>query len=606
MNIDKKPLKANMGSSVELLEGRDATQSRVCVQGEIGYCRQCLHLKDSLKATQNRFAALELEIEGKKKEVELLQHKLVALEGEKIAVENEIQLLKRESKELEAQETRTKNVTNNVFGERLKTMGGVVDLTEEIGEDEVLQLMTENKVLECEKRKAETDIEVWKENCKEMQSLITELEKKLVSKDGNTAVSNKKEINGHSGLQNASLGSARLDGLQAVEEVTKLDETIYPKTGMKTYGTESKNDNAEKDVDHIRKRVRFVEEGQPNKKIAPSTPSGMKSDNRVIDIDDCDEDTNELCMPSLSGSKVVDGLPDYGIGNSMIENKLYSNNNIKISPVIHSDDDCDDLIGPNSSVPCISTPKRKRASNIVVSDSDDDDLPLCNLRIRHSEEQPRDYYSKKESMRSTLEDEVKDSGNRRRLVKLKSCEDKGDRVKRSLNYQNNYGAKCDLGISASDDDDVREDMSDSEGESLDGFIVKDGDDDDSNGDGVSDSNDGSNDNDASAANDSSFDPEIASDRDETFGEIMSRIRRKKTHKLEWEYEADMLGAFADDAELCMKAVCALYRMQTDDEQDCKSTMYQNERGFSQCDAYRYGPNVKYTAIIQIYGTKRKI
>nr|GMC68425.1 Chromosome partition protein like [Ipomoea batatas] len=584
-----------MDSSVELLDGKDAMR-RVCVQSEYEYCRQCLHLEDTRKEACNRCADLELEIEGKKNEVELLQHKLVALEGEKIAVENELQLLKRNSKEIEAQETHTKNVTNSVMGEGLKPMGGVVDLTEEEieGEDEVFRLMTENKVLECEKRKAESDIEVWKGKCKEMQLLITELEKKLVSKDGNTAVHNKEEMNEHRFLQNASLASATLDGLQAVEEVTKLDGTIHPKAGMETSGTESKHENGEKDVDHIRKRIRLVEEGHSNKKIAPCTPSGVKSAvNIVIDIDGSDEDTNGLCMPSLSGSKVVGSLPDYGIGNSMSENKLYSNNNIKISPVIHSDDDYDDLIGPNSGVtgvPCISTPKRKRAYNIVVSDndSDDDNLPLCTLMIRHSDEQPRDNHPKKDSMESTVsEDEVKGSGSRRRLVKLKSYKDKGDGVKRSLNYENNCGSKCHHGISASgDDDDVGDDESDNEGESLDSFIVKDDDDDDSNGDGVSDSNDGSNNNDASAADDSSFDPEIASDNDETFGEIISRIRRKKTHKLEWDYEADMLAAFAEVPELCMKAVCALYRMQTDDEKNCKSTMYMNERGFSQCDAYR--------------------
>ncbi|XP_019177775.1 PREDICTED: uncharacterized protein LOC109172984 [Ipomoea nil] len=570
-----------MDSSVELLDGNDAMR-RVCVQSEYECCRQCLNLEDSRKEAWNRCAALELEIEGKKNEVELLQHKLVALEGEKIAVENELQLLKRNSKEIEAQETHTKNVTNSVMGEGLKPMGGVIDLTEEEieGEDEVLRLMTENKVLECEKRKAETDIEVWKGKCEEMQLLITELEKKLVSEDGNTAVHNKEEMNEHRCLQNASLASATLDGLQAVEEVTKIDGTIHPKTGMETSGTESEHENGEKDVDHIRKRIRLVEEGHPNKKIAPCTPSGVKSAvNRVIDIDGSDEDTNELCMPSLSESKVVGGLPDYGIGNSMSENKLYSNNNIKISPVIHSDDDYDDLIGPNNGAPCISTPKRKRAYNIVVtdSDSDDDNLPLCRLGIRHSDEQPRDYHPKKNSMESTVsEDEVKDSGSRRRLVKLKSYEDKGDGVKRSLNYENNCGANC--------GDEDEDDESDNEGESLDGFIVDD--DDDCNGDGLSDSNDGSNNNDASAADDSSFDPEIASDNEETFGEIISRIRRKKTHKLEWDYEADMLTAFAEVPELCMKAVCALYRMQTDDEKNCKSTMYMNERGFSQCDAYR--------------------
>ncbi|KAJ0887874.1 hypothetical protein HanRHA438_Chr09g0395811 [Helianthus annuus] len=48
----------------------------------------------------------------------------------------------------------------------------------------------------------------------------------------------------------------------------------------------------------------------------------------------------------------------------------------------------------------------------------------------------------------------------------------------------------------------------------------------------------------------------------------------------------MLSDFGKDLELCMRAVCALYRQQTADEKASKLTTHQNERGFSQADASR--------------------
>ena len=40
------------------------------------------------------------------------------------------------------------------------------------------------------------------------------------------------------------------------------------------------------------------------------------------------------------------------------------------------------------------------------------------------------------------------------------------------------------------------------------------------------------------------------------------IQDESGYSGKWEYEADMLHALERDAELCMKAVCALYRLQT--------------------------------------------
>ena len=108
--------------------------------------------------------------------------------------------------------------------------------------------------------------------------------------------------------------------------------------------------------------------------------------------------------------------------------------------------------------------------------------------------------------------------------------------------------------------------SESEGESLSGFIV--------------DSTDVEDDDESSDAQDES-------DDNEDFGEILSRIKRSRGQKLSWEFEADMLAAFGKDPELCMKAVCALYRQQTSEEKVSKGSLVNNCRGFNKFDAHRY-------------------
>ncbi|KAI3895087.1 hypothetical protein MKW92_027488 [Papaver armeniacum] len=52
---------------------------------------------------------------------------------------------------------------------------------------------------------------------------------------------------------------------------------------------------------------------------------------------------------------------------------------------------------------------------------------------------------------------------------------------------------------------------------------------------------------------------------ESLGEVMDRMAknyRNKVKEVKWEFEADMLASFGEDPELCMKAVCALYRQQS--------------------------------------------
>ncbi|CAI8605607.1 unnamed protein product [Vicia faba] len=77
-----------------------------------------------------------------------------------------------------------------------------------------------------------------------------------------------------------------------------------------------------------------------------------------------------------------------------------------------------------------------------------------------------------------------------------------------------------------------------------------------------------------------------SDDDMNFGKILSKIQREKKHEIKWEFEADMVAELGKDPVLCMKAVCSLYRQQTDDKQAIKGTLHRNGRGFNYHDADR--------------------
>lgn len=92
--------------------------------------------------------------------------------------------------------------------------------------------------------------------------------------------------------------------------------------------------------------------------------------------------------------------------------------------------------------------------------------------------------------------------------------------------------------------------------------------------------------DVSESDDGCDESEDLSDDKVDFNEVLSKIGRSRGVKVNWAFEADMLAAFGKDLELCMKAVCALYRKQTADEKTGKFTYYHNGEGFSQCDAFR--------------------
>ena len=102
----------------------------------------------------------------------------------------------------------------------------------------------------------------------------------------------------------------------------------------------------------------------------------------------------------------------------------------------------------------------------------------------------------------------------------------------------------------SDTEDTKEKdvYSDCEGSSMDGFIVN----------GSESDSEGSSSEEGSKGDDSSDTSKEDSSSDVDLDDVLSPLGRKKDTK-KWQYKADMLASLAENPDVCLKAVCALYR-----------------------------------------------
>ncbi|XP_068316523.1 uncharacterized protein [Pyrus communis] len=566
-------------------------------------------LEKRSKRAEERCVELESEIVKRQGEYEALEAKFRALEREKIAVEEEIKALKMESG----------------GDEKKKTCGGengegIGDLTEENEEeDEVFQLMVEIEVLECEKKKAESDVEAWKQKFKDLELMMLKLDKKSVLKGGELPLAGRMKV--------AGIGSPIVDSLEGSGTVQlnnriKLPDELQVEGGFEylrdkdmavdvvdvrsvclplgneigntqSAGTpcndtpckhwdgiegEKKGVCVEPDMEYsksrqARKRLAFDKEGSPCKKMAPSTPGGgIPSSLAVVNISDSDD---ELLPADNQKSRKVTILSGSVLGETLgCEMDMTTKNCEQTHPEQNVDEDTDNI---NEVFLPASKPNRKRALNIVTSDSEssDDDIPIAKLKEMHFKEVIRDKVGSdlNDSSVTATASEVDNamgtvSSPRRHLVSLRKCGERGSaREDYSTQTSETKYDQENLANEDVEDDDLEEVGSESEGESLGGFIVQD-------------------DSDVSDAHDASTKSEGSSDDDVDFDEILSKFQRNKDQKSKWEFEADMLSAFGKDPELCMKAVCALYRQQTSEEQYSKESLCTNSRGFSKFDAFK--------------------
>ncbi|CAN6564818.1 unnamed protein product [Malus baccata var. baccata] len=569
---------------MEVMECEDVAGVR-CRKGLDG-CGDS-ELENRSKRAEERCVELELEIVKRDCEHAALEAEFRALGREKIAMEEEIKALRRESGGDEKKKNRG--------GEKGE---GIGDLTEENGEeDKVFQLMVEIKVLECEKKKAESEVEAWKQKFKELELLVLKggelpLDGRMKVagvgslnvdslEDSGTVQLNKRiklddELQVESGLENSrdkdmavdrvDVGSTRLP---LGKEIGNLQSAGTPCNDTPCKHWDGKGVSVESDMKYYtsrqaRKRLEFDKEGSPCKKMAPSTPGGgMPSSLTVVNISDSDDEllpannqeSRKVCISSGSVLGETGGCE-----KDMTTKKC-------------AEEDADNI---NEGL-LASKPKRKRALNIVTSDSEnsDDDIPIGQLKKMHLKEIIHDKVGSDlndSSVTATVSEVDNAMGTvsppRRRLVRLRKCGERGGAQKdcSTQTSETKYDRE-NLANEDVEDDDVEEAGTESEGESLGGFIVED-------------------DSDVSDGHDASTKSEGSSDDDVDFNEILSKFQRNKDQKSKWEFEADMLSAFGKDPELCMKAVCALYRQQTSEEQYTKGSLCTNSRGFSKFDALK--------------------
>ncbi|KAJ7959285.1 Homeobox-leucine zipper HOX24 [Quillaja saponaria] len=552
---------------------------------------QCSALEERSKKVEIRCVELELELQKIKSENNALEAKFKAFEVEKLAIEDELMVLKGRNEELKEKDKST--------CEKGKDMERVIDLTvDNEEEDEVFQLKVENKVLECEKKKAGNEIKVWKDKFEKLKSQILHLNgtsnlkiECLLGKDVNLE---SESLNLHSHEENGRNKASEwiksedyshvVTDLNSLQNQKKVGNLVNNSSSCVSPGTPSSDmlykktpclDSEVKPGRQVRKQLTFKEAKSSCKMVAPSTPSGAKpASPGLIDIIDSDDESNitrvRLPIPDNQGNgRACVSTYCETQKSGGIEEKLMSEQSLQGS---HNDcNDEEEMEFNRWNNPSIATPKRKRTSNVIRSDSesDDDNVPISKLmRMRMQELKPDQVSSDLNSC--SVAAISSDVGNvtgvtpaRRRLRK---CQGKGELDKKGLTLPSK--SKYDQGIPTNvdvSDNELEEEASESEGESLGGFIV--------------------NSSEASDSEKVSSNSQDVSHGNMELGEVLSKFKRKRDSK-KWEFEGDMLAAFGKDPELCMKAVCALYRQQTSDEQISKGTLVYNHRGFNKFDAFR--------------------
>uniref|UniRef100_A0A7N0U681 Uncharacterized protein n=2 Tax=Kalanchoe fedtschenkoi TaxID=63787 RepID=A0A7N0U681_KALFE len=317
-------------------------------------------------------------------------------------------------------------------------------------------------------------------------------------------------------------------------------------------------------------------EGGSNRRTLPISLAGVKSSGvGVITISEDEEDVSRKNPPIHTAVRSVpfgDCSDDDDDEDEVFARRLSGRGSFKTR-----------LTGEGSDGNVKSaTPKRKRVSNVVAFDSEsgnDDDIPISKL-VRESLSKRTKHGlnggSGDEVDIDTIANDASRSSAppRRRLIPLSQR-----RTKSTSNAADRSPTKYDSGVRSSEgvSNDGQEDTElESEGESLGGFIVK-----------SSDSGSSKTDDCGSGGGGASSGSKLQSDSDVEYGDIMSKLRRDRSHhNNDWKLEGEMLAAFGKDPKLCMMAVCALYRRQTDDEKQCKGTIHANGRGFNQLDALR--------------------
>lgn len=518
-------MEVNKRIKLEATERENCLNNRAKAKKEYGECIGCLDLQEKVIKADEKCAHQELDIGKKDSVIECLGRKVAFVELQKLQLADE--------------------------AGKLKQRNGVLERIIQDSKEEHEKLMIENKVLDCEKKKAESDLEVWKVKCKELEVQVTELEKSL------------------------SIGTAKADIVSGLNVAGTTPTSSSSKRCVDTDGF--KGDQTGEIKPTVKKRLDYAMDWRPFQNFFPSTP-GCRPPVEPFYLADSDDDLKIVDAPlsdvACKGHKRV--LRSSGVALESIPDVVDLTLDDKYEPIAEDQSNEEETSSFTAPRPF----KRRKVFNHTVSSESesDDNIPISRLRSMNQLRRSPDTMV----MRKSVDGDYS-GGNPRKLAPRRRLRRVGDIEHNSVSGKNSLkscGNQRDLGISEKlNEDEMEGNDSTSEGESLGGFIVDSSD--------TSDCHSGSNCNDISEHDGSSSgDCLDESERSIGYDKIMSSLRRERKDKLKWDSEQDMLADFGKSTELCMKAVFVLYRQQTSEEKAFKATIHSNGRGFSQCDASR--------------------
>ncbi|OVA06393.1 hypothetical protein BVC80_8981g31 [Macleaya cordata] len=594
-------------------------------------------LEEELDVCVTKYHELFAELENKKMEFVAVEDKFRDLEFRKISVDDELKEYKRTCNRLQEQIMRLEEDKKVICEREKRAEERSSCLEEEIKKiesdkrEKYVQFKTEIRDSECGKRRAEDEIEVWKKRFRELETRVLRMEgENSTLRCIESHVSGKRELE-PGALQNEvsyndegkkdrnKTSEHQSENGGTKEKKLNRNEKIIASTfvgsnhpsplrgnrDVHAKGPASINMQCEPLVNFkeeknntplgskvefgysVKKQLDFELEGSAKKKIALLDQGSVRPVSRgIIDISDS-EDENEISPKytcNIGGKEMVHVSTNNTLERSSDNEKYLTLTSKKCLKRPCSDQKSEEYgSGCEEDIPRSSTPKRKRASKIVTSESeseDDDRIPIGRLKMKNLEELNKEVHKlspvnlcagnvTQSSGGQNVEESITPA--KRRLISLRQCEEKKSLADRTSPNHLEMGGKSQQKAGnptdENDEENVAEEIgSDSEGESLGGFIV--------------------NGSDSSDSGDSCSDPEDPEDMGLAFDQVLAMIRRNRDKESKWQFEADMLSSFEEDPELCMKAVCALYRQQTSEEKSMKGSLHLNNRGFNKFDALR--------------------
>ncbi|KAL1206679.1 hypothetical protein V5N11_027239 [Cardamine amara subsp. amara] len=457
------------------------------------------------------------------------EEKYIELETEMKKGKNEFESLELRFKELESEKL--------VIEEELRNL-------KESEEGSLIEQLMVNKTLEFEKQVAEKETEDWKTKFEKLVETVQKLDEIGVFRFGELELDENLKL----GLELASIKLIKSESCQ----VNKSSGSPCITTPAKDILGRSSDDMSS------RRRV--------NKMLTFEDDCHKSTD--VVDL--CDSDTEEIsekesddAKDALEKRSVDENYEDKDVEACEVGTKTKDTLEERSAGENYEDEDVEACE--------VNTSSRKR-KRVVNSDSenDDDDEDHIPISILKKLKLPKQEMPDLVDTPSTEENKSGRLRTKRRVSSRLRKQRVSEEITAS-SERNSTERLVGIPTTGNVEDDETEEELESESESLNGFIVSD--DDDDSHKSVSEN----------------FDEvgEEESDGETGYADVMSRLRRnKKIKKMKWEYEADMLADFGKDIELCMRAVCVLYRFQSEDEKLSWSSHHSNGRGFSKFDAAR--------------------